>query len=79
MKIGDEDGDSIGAALSGACTCRVIPLFESFLELREPIRRERSHWLAEISKCLWVGEIQRFRRVVGEDPWEDRILHQVVV
>ena len=58
---------------------RVVPLLEALPELLEPLLRLRAHRPREVAEGLRVGEVDLLAGVVGQDPGEDGVLHQVVV
>ena len=49
------------------------------LELIQPGCSLGSHRLGQVSEGLVTGQVQLLRVVVGEDPGEHRVLHQVIV
>ena len=78
----------------GVCPC-VIPVAKPFkensmfetnvlqylplLELIQPGCSLGSHRLGQVSEGLVTGQVQLLRVIVGEDPGEHRVLHQVIV
>lgn len=51
----------------------------SFPKLLQSIGALSTHGLGEVTEGGRVGEVQLKRVVIGEDPREHRVLHQVVI
>lgn len=58
---------------------RIIPFLISPEKLLHPDLGLSPHGFGQVSEGLWVGQVQLFTFVVGQDPGKDGVLHQIVV
>ena len=37
-----------------------------------------AHWFGEVAEHFWIMQIEHIALIVGQHPWEDRILSQIL-